>query len=57
MAYLHDNMITHNDIKPANVLLRDDDTPVLVDFGFATVRALYSAASCCMSASVPDPFS
>ncbi|KAL7418214.1 kinase-like domain-containing protein [Mrakia frigida] len=36
VSFLHENMITHNDIKPANVLLRDDNTPVLVDFGFAT---------------------
>ena len=32
-AHLHD--IVHRDVKPANVLLTNDDTPVLADFGLA----------------------
>ncbi len=35
VGYLHERGITHNDIKPANVLLSHNDIPVLVDFGFA----------------------
>ncbi|RXK36260.1 CAMK/CAMKL protein kinase [Tremella mesenterica] len=35
VGYLHERGITHNDIKPANVLLGYNDVPVLVDFGFA----------------------
>jgi serine/threonine protein kinase len=35
VGYLHERGITHNDIKPANVLLSYTDIPVLVDFGFA----------------------
>ncbi|WVQ73507.1 hypothetical protein IAR50_003079 [Cryptococcus sp. DSM 104548] len=35
VGYLHERGITHNDIKPANVLLSHNDVPVLVDFGFA----------------------
>ncbi|WVQ65424.1 uncharacterized protein L199_003600 [Kwoniella botswanensis] len=35
VSYLHERGITHNDIKPANVLLSHNDIPVLVDFGFA----------------------
>lgn len=35
VGYLHERGITHNDIKPANVLLNYNDVPVLVDFGFA----------------------
>jgi protein-serine/threonine kinase len=27
--------LAHNDIKPANILLSHQDTPVIVDFGFA----------------------
>jgi len=27
--------LAHNDIKPANILLSHNDTPVIVDFGFA----------------------
>ncbi|KAK8858890.1 hypothetical protein IAR55_003121 [Kwoniella newhampshirensis] len=35
VGYLHERGITHNDIKPANVMLSHNDVPVLVDFGFA----------------------
>ena len=35
VSYLHDNQVTHLDIKPDNILLRDDGTPVLIDFGLA----------------------
>ncbi|KAK4698616.1 hypothetical protein P7C70_g7657, partial [Phenoliferia sp. Uapishka_3] len=33
--FLHSNGCTHNDLKPANILLSREDNPVLVDFGFA----------------------
>lgn len=36
--YLHANGCTHNDIKPANILLSIEDVPVLVDFGFAQLH-------------------
>ncbi len=32
LGHAHGQGITHNDIKPANVLLRKDGTPVLADF-------------------------
>ncbi|GAA5903049.1 hypothetical protein JCM5296_001722 [Sporobolomyces johnsonii] len=35
VEHLHVHGITHNDIKPSNVLLSAADAPVLVDFGFA----------------------
>lgn len=35
VAYLHERGITHNDIKPANVVMAYPDVPVLIDFGFA----------------------
>jgi protein-serine/threonine kinase len=35
VGYLHERGITHNDIKPANVMMSHNDVPVLVDFGFA----------------------
>jgi serine/threonine protein kinase len=32
---VHDIGVLHLDIKPENILFRDDDTPVLIDFGAA----------------------
>ncbi|MFN7971911.1 MAG: protein kinase [Acidobacteriota bacterium] len=33
LAFLHGEGVVHGDLKPDNVLLRSDGTPVLVDFG------------------------
>jgi serine/threonine protein kinase len=35
LGAMHSVGIAHLDIKPANVILREDDTPVLVDFGLS----------------------
>ncbi|KAI0754696.1 hypothetical protein C8Q80DRAFT_1266285 [Daedaleopsis nitida] len=33
--FLHKRGVVHNDIKPANIMLSNENVPVLVDFGFA----------------------
>jgi serine/threonine protein kinase len=35
LAVVHDNGLVHRDVKPANILFRDDGSVVLIDFGVA----------------------
>ncbi|NRA32231.1 MAG: serine/threonine protein kinase [Polyangiaceae bacterium] len=35
LAAMHSAGVGHLDVKPSNVIVRDDDTPVLVDFGLS----------------------
>ena len=43
LGYLHSQGLIHRDIKPNNILLREDGEPILIDFG--TARALESTHS------------
>ena len=35
IGYLHNNMVTHLDIKPDNILIRENGEPVVIDFGLS----------------------
>ena len=35
LASAHSHNVIHRDVKPANILFRDDNTPLLTDFGIA----------------------
>lgn len=35
VSYMHNNKMLHLDIKPSNIMLRKDGTPILIDFGLS----------------------
>eukprot|EP00253_Pinus_taeda_P005495 PITA_05495 len=49
MAYLHSVQVIHCDLKPSNVLLGEDMTGYLIDFGIATICFTNSEDSTCTS--------
>jgi serine/threonine protein kinase len=46
LKYIHKAGVVHNDIHPGNIMLKDDGSPVLIDFGLAHVLCKPSQEGC-----------
>jgi serine/threonine protein kinase len=45
LSFIHAKGITHDDIKPANILYSDETGPVLIDFGWSSAGSGHCAGS------------
>jgi serine/threonine-protein kinase PpkA len=55
LGHAHDQGIIHRDVKPANIMFRNDRTPVLVDFGLAKItQSLESVTKSGIAVGTPD---
>lgn len=54
MKYLHESNVLHRDLKPANVLINEDCTVKLCDYGLARSTSGIESAAMILSAADKD---
>ncbi len=57
LVFIHGEGVLHRDISPDNILLRDDDSPILIDFGAARAGAQLSGHAQTVLRAVKDGYS
>ncbi|MCK2240985.1 MULTISPECIES: bifunctional serine/threonine-protein kinase/DEAD/DEAH box helicase [unclassified Crossiella] len=45
LAYAHERDVVHRDVKPGNILISEDQTPLLADFGISKIRSHLTEAT------------
>ena len=45
VIYMHKQKMAHRDIKPGNIMLKDANTPIIIDFGLCDTKHPYNGTS------------
>jgi len=45
LIYMHKQNMAHRDIKPGNIMLKDANTPIIIDFGLCDTKHPYNGTS------------